>query len=196
MLSSGMADSGREVEIKLRFDTAEAATACIESAGCARIRERRFEDNVLYETPERTLKPAGKMLRLRVWGDQNLVTFKARVPGEHLHKVREEVETLVDNADAMRRIFAEAGLQSVYRYQKYRTLYDKDGTHVCLDETPLGCFVEIEGEPDAIDSLARMMGFGTSDYIQATYRDLHEAWADDMGQDPGDLLFEDDEAQD
>ncbi len=188
-----MGHSDRETEIKLRFDTVEAARERIALLGCEEVRKRRFEDNVIYDTPEPTLKPAGKMLRLRVWGDETIVTFKAPVPGEHKHKVREEIETRVDDAEAMRRIFAEAGLQSVYRYQKYRTLYDKDGTQICLDETPLGCYLEIEGQPDAIDTLATVMGFGPGDYIKATYRDLHEAWADDFGKDPGDLVFDDDE---
>jgi hypothetical protein len=41
-----------------------------------------------------------------------------------------------------------------------------------LDETPIGVFVELEGERREIDRAARMLGFARSDYINKSYGEL------------------------
>jgi adenylate cyclase class 2 len=117
------------------------------------------------------------------------LTFKSKAPGEHRHKVYVEHETRVHDGDAMQRILRALGYSPWYRYQKYRSTYRVDGIEIAVDETPIGCFVELEGEPDAIDRVAERLGFSTADYVRATYHELHEADATERGVAVGDMVF-------
>jgi adenylate cyclase class 2 len=180
----------QEIEIKLPFPSAVAALDALKRLGAKRIHGRRFEDNIVFDRSEQALDPAGKLLRLRRYGDQAWLTFKAPVPGTHRHKVREEHETSLADADAAQRILEHLGFKPHYRYQKFRTLFELGALHVCLDETPIGCFVELEGPPEEIDRAAKAMGLAESHYVIESYRELHQRAAHDKGEAPGDMVFE------
>jgi adenylate cyclase class 2 len=179
-----------EVEVKLPFDTVEAARERIASAGARAKSGRSFEDNAVLDRSTGPLADAGILLRLRRTDGRALLTLKRPVAGSHRHKVREEHETSIDDPDALMRILDALGLRTTYRYQKYRTLYELDGVELALDETPLGCFVELEGEPERIDAVAGRLGYGPDRYVLDTYLDLHERVARERGVARGDLLLE------
>jgi adenylate cyclase class 2 len=185
-----MERSRRETEIKLRFDSRADALRCIEKLGGRLIREREFEDNLVYDRDRDPLKTAGKLLRLRRSGTTALLTYKAPVAGDHRHKVRQEEETVVDDPAAVEAMLDGLGFHPIYRYQKYRTLFEIGVLHVCLDETPLGCFVELEGSPDQIDRAAKVMGLSRERYVLETYRELQEKDARERGVEAGDLVFD------
>jgi adenylate cyclase class 2 len=67
------------------------------------------------------------------------------------------------------------GLRPWFRYEKYRTTYRLPGVAglmVELDETPIGEFLELEGDAQAIDRVAVMLGYGVADYITKSYGQL------------------------
>jgi adenylate cyclase class 2 len=184
-----MDGAGRETEIKLRFDSAEEALARLRPLGPKPVGERIFEDNILFDREHEPLAPAGKLLRLRRVGSRALLTFKAPMPGEHRHKVRLEEETHLSDPQAMERVLSALGFTPWYRYQKHRTVFTLDDLQLCLDETPLGCFLEIEGPPESIDRAAARLGFDVADYITESYLELHERSARERGEARGDLLL-------
>jgi adenylate cyclase class 2 len=184
-----MDPSRTEVEIKLAFPSPENAIHEIEAIGASTVRDREFEDNRVYDLPDGTLLESRRLLRLRKSGDRAIVTFKSRVPGEQRHKVRIEHETPVGDAEQFDLILRGLGYAEVYRYQKYRSVYRLDGVEISVDETPIGCYVEVEGEPDEIDRVAARLGYGQSDYIRESYRDLHRAHAAARGISMGNLVF-------
>jgi hypothetical protein len=55
---------------------------------------------------------------------------------------------------------------------------------VVVDETPIGAFLEIEGEVEAIHAAAAALGFGPADYIRDSYAALFAASGG-----TGDMLF-------
>jgi adenylate cyclase class 2 len=185
-----MSRSSREVEVKLGFDSADRALAAITALGALRTSERLFEDNVVYDRERDALVDAGKLLRLRRVGGRSIVTYKEPVAGEHRHKVRGEAEIEIDVPDEFERIAAGLGFRPVYRYQKFRTSFRLGELDLLLDETPVGCFVELEGPPESIDRVARALGRGASDYIVETYREIHERVSRERGVEPGDLVFD------
>jgi adenylate cyclase, class 2 len=187
-----MAKSSRENEIKLAFPSPASATHALIQAGASPLRERVFEDNVAFDRPGRPLTQAGQLLRLRRSGDVSILTFKSKVEGEHRHKVMLEHETVVADHAAMLRILAGLGYVPVYRYQKYRSSFRLGGVEAVVDETPIGTFVELEGEAEAVDLAAASLGASPGDYIRATYRELHERHAAASGTPAGDLLMETD----
>ena len=176
-----MNDSNREIEIKLRFDSPKDALAALRTLGAVESTPRLFEDNILFDRAHDPLHRSRRALRLRRVGDRAVVTFKGPVEGKHRHKVRVEHETDVSDGDAAERVLLSLGFEPHWRYQKYRTEFTLVQLHICLDETPLGCFVELEGEPDEIDDAAARLGFGVGDYVAVSYRKLLEVEAGRRG---------------
>ncbi|MCX6623970.1 MAG: class IV adenylate cyclase [Acidobacteria bacterium] len=187
-----MSDSGsrQEIEIKLRVRDAEQGRALVEAAGGSLVRERTFESNILFDTPDKFLRRKGQLIRLREYGADHVVTFKGR-GSEGRHKIREEIEFEVSDAKNVGLILEHLGYYPSFHYEKYRTEFEIAGEagKVLLDETPIGVFLELEGRPEWIDRTARRMGFVEADYITASYGALYVEDCLKRGQVPADMLF-------
>ena len=104
----------------------------------------------------------------------------------------DEVEVAVDRAERMMRILRALGLGPVFRYEKYRTTYaipGLRGLNVEFDETPIGLFLELEGDPALIDRAARLLGYSRSDYLTESYGALYLAECRRTRRRPSDMLF-------
>jgi adenylate cyclase class 2 len=185
-----MSRSTREIEIKLPFPTAEEAVLRLTAIGASPASRRVFEDNRVLDDEGGSLARAGRLLRVRTAGNRSLLTVKSPVESNTRHKVREEIETAVADAEASIRLLERLGFRTVWRYQKYRTTFALPGLEATVDETPIGCYVELEGDPQAIDRAAADLGFSPDRYVTATYRDLAEEHAAKSGRDvEGILVF-------
>ena len=185
-----MQQSTQEVEIKLPFDSPADAIQRLNQLGATARTARLFEDNVVFDRDDLSLKREQMVLRLRRKGDRAVLTLKTPVEGHHRHKVRNEYQTRVEDADATARVLEGLGYTPYWRYQKYRTVYGLGELTICLDETAIGCFVELEGQPELIDDAARRLGFTPQQYLRESYRDLQEQDARRRGVPLGDLLLE------
>ena len=174
----------RESEIKLAMPDAAAARAAVERLGAVPRVARCFEDNVLYDDAEHSLAGRGAVMRLRRAGGHAILTFKG--PREVVDgiKQRTELEVEVADADAAAGILVALGLTPVFRYQKYRAVYDWKDVEIVIDETPVGVYLEIEGPPATIHAAAAGLGKNPSDYINESYVALFFAAG---GR--GDMLF-------
>ncbi len=181
-----------EREVKIRFADPTKAREAIVRAGGVESRARAFEDNRIFDNPERALAARGSLLRVRsTMGGGGRLTFKEKVESRSRAKVRREWEVVVEPAAVLAEILSRSGFSVVYRYQKYRTTFRIEDCLVELDETPIGCFVEIEGPEPAIFHVASRLGAATEDLISDDYRTLHLAWLEERGLPPGDMVFPD-----
>jgi adenylate cyclase class 2 len=160
-----------EREIKLRFDSADAARAALRELGATPLRTRRLQDDILLDMEDMRLQRAGCSLRLRRDGDEATITWKGPVVAGPM-KTREEVETVVGRAEDAQHILAAIGFVLRFRYQKYREELTLDGLVIAIDETPVGTFVELEGDEATIGAVAHRLGRSQSDYVLASYRSL------------------------
>jgi adenylate cyclase, class 2 len=158
-----------EREIKLRVEGADSAREALASVGAARVRLRHFEDNLLFDDAAGTLKASGAALRLRLTPIGGVLTFKGPPATEEGAKVREERETVVDDPDAIPAILKQLGYRPVFRYQKYRESWTHRGQEIEVDETPIGTFIEIEGDAEGIEAVARDLGFAPSQFLSDSY---------------------------
>ncbi len=179
-----------ETEIKLRTSGLEDAKARIEKHGFRVARERVFESNTIYDTSGGRLRAAGELLRLRQVGSGGLLTFKGRGEAGR-HKARPEIETEVNDPAATAKILEAVGFRPVFRYEKYRTEFDRSDAEgsLVLDETPIGVYLEIEGDAQWIDSVASELGFTESDYLTASYGKLYIDHCRAANKTPGDMVF-------
>jgi len=181
-----------EVEIKIRFGDAESARRAILAAGGIETRPRHFEDNRLFDTPAGDLVARQALLRVRETSDGvGVLTFKEKVAGETRAKVRREWEVRVASPADLAAILERCGFVGTYRYQKYRTEFSVEGATVDLDETPMGCFVEIEAPMERLAALAASLGARDGDRLVEDYRSLYHAWLAERGLPPADMVFTD-----
>jgi adenylate cyclase class 2 len=159
------------------------------------IHRRSLEDNVLYDTPDRALRRIRAILRLRHYGSSWVLTYKGTPDPDQTYKSRVELETRIEEPQALRSIFELIGFRPVFRYQKYRVQYARqvpvrrENGEVSLDETPVGNFLELEGSRSWIDSVARQLGFSRRDYLTASYGALYLEECQRRGVTPGDMVF-------
>ena len=83
------------------------------------------------------------------------------------------------------------GLRVWFSYQKYREEYSRPGLVVAIDETPIGTFVELEGEERAIEETAHSMGRTPGDYVLESYRGLFVRDREARGLPIIDMIFAD-----
>ncbi len=202
------APTNREIEVKLPVDDVEALVKRIGHLRAAG-RGRVFEQNTLYDTSESGLRRAGCLLRVRVetpagtsisppGSPSAILTVKAppsttktgRRATTSRYKERLETETVIHHPASWDRKLKQLGFRPAFRYEKYRTTFRLPGLHLDLDETPVGDFLELEGNPKAIERVARALGYRPADYVRATYWDLYSAYCKRTGRVPGNMVFD------
>ena len=158
-----------ETEVKLRTAGPEAARSLVARLEARPRLPRHFEDNLLLDDAAGSLRAAGTILRLRRVPEGGVLTYKGpRLVSDGL-KSREERETAVADPDVTQAILEGLGYRPVFRYQKYREAWDWRGQEIVVDETPIGTFLEIEGDALGIAAAAGAMGFSPADYVTESY---------------------------
>ena len=72
----------------------------------------------------------------------------------------------------MKRILKELGFIPTFSYDKYRTVFRTKKLKICLDETSVGNFAELEGEQTHIVRFANSLGFEKKEFIKQDYIQL------------------------
>jgi adenylate cyclase class 2 len=181
-----------ETEIKfLLTDVAEFA-ARLAAAGFTLQTPRTFESNVLYDTPERTMRARTEILRIREYAGRWTVTHKRPPedgPAEDLHKHRIETETEVGDGAALAEVFRSLGLRAAFRYEKWRAEWTDGEGHCVVDETPIGDYAELEGTSEWIDRAAARLGVPQDLYLTLSYGRLFDLWKQEHNSSVEDLTF-------
>jgi len=182
------------IETEIKFPVADglAFGQRLEAAGFRLLTARSFESNVLYDTPDRQLRARTEILRIRGYAGRWILTHKRLPldgPGEDRHKHRIETETEVANGDALDDLFRSLGLVPAFRYEKWRTEWHDGEGHCVLDETPIGNYAELEGEPHWIDRTAARLGVGPAEYMTLSYGRLFDLWRQQHHGDAENMTF-------
>jgi adenylate cyclase class 2 len=180
-----------EREVKIRLADVRSTLERLSAAGAEAVGSVVLEEDVLLDDASRSLRARDAVLRVRrrALADgttRALLTFKGPARIEDGMRVREEIETSIGEAATAREVFARLGLAPVHVYQKRRRTFRLHGAVLCLDETPLGEFLEIEGSPAQIDAVASRLGHGPDEYVTDSYPSL---WRQAHPDGPRDMLF-------
>jgi len=179
-----------ETEIKLRLPNGAApARGLLDRLGYHAQVARELEVNQLYDR-NGELQANDRVLRLRSLGGKWTITYKGpAVDGPH--KSREELELSIGDGPAMEQILRALGYRPEFRYEKYRTIFERHGEAgvIMLDETPMGDFLELEGLGEWIDRTTLELGYLTKDYILSTYPELYEEYRKKHASLPHNMVF-------
>jgi len=180
-----------EQEIKLPVERLESVRARLGALGARLEGARQLEDNAVLDRPGLELLGSGRLLRLRRWGSEVVLTFKGPASYQNGIKTRLEIETGVAAPEGMLGILRELGWSIQRRYQKWRETWHLGAVTVALDETPIGCFVELEGPADELIAAAHALGLDPGTAVGASYQELWQRWRRDHPGAPPDMLFPD-----
>lgn len=161
-----------EIEVKIKINDLDAISKKISHLGAKLEKERFLEENTLFDFRSHELYRKRQALRLRKTNKKSFLTFKGPPQKSRKFKIREEFETEVKNEKQLKEILKSLGLVPVFNYQKYRTVFRKKNLKVCLDETSIGNFVELEGERNEIVKFANALGFSKNEFIKLDYIQL------------------------
>lgn len=158
-----------ETEAKIKVPDAKGLKERLLGLGCVLARDRYLETNVLYDYRSDILRQKSEALRLRTIGKRAWLTFKGAPRKSRSFKVRPEFESEVRDPAAFRKVLKALGLRPVFRYRKHRTLLRKGRLAICLDETSVGDYIELEGKRSDIVRFARALGYSRTDFITRDY---------------------------
>ena len=147
-----------------------------------------FEENWVFDR-EAELETSGRLLRLRKDSQGAWLTYKGPLRFEGRVRLRIENEVAVDSAEAARALLEGLGYSVVSRYQKIRETWRLGGVIIALDHTPIGDFVELEGE--AAERVARRLGFDPEKSERRSYLRLYRDHRKDHPEAPPDMVFPD-----
>jgi adenylate cyclase class 2 len=186
-----MNTSGMEIETKFLVLDLKKIEIRLQAMGARLVQPRQFEQNLRFDLPDGSLRKSYRVLRLRK-DEHAILTYKGPGTGEvEGIRAREEWEVTVSDFEVMRKILQLLGYILQFTYEKYRTTYAMDQTHVMLDELPFGFFVEIEGETRSdITALAARLHLDQNRAIPDSYQMLFERVKTALGLAFRDLTFE------
>ncbi len=188
-------DAMQAAEIELKFSVTDirALRSTADALGFRLVTERTFESNVLYDSPDRQLRMRRQILRLRHYGNRCTVTHKRQAEGgdgDLRYKTRIETESVVEDCDALAEIFVQLGYGPVFRYEKFRTEWAMDEGHLVLDETPIGIWAELEGQPAWIDTMLEKLCIAPELRTIESYGKLFLRWKEETGSPAENLTFD------
>ena len=170
---SGATGRREETEVKLPAPDLGHVRDRLADLG-ARLRSARHdESNDLFDDAERRLSGSGRTVRLRRAAGRSVLTYKGVARFEDGARVREEREVDVSDPAEAEAILNGLGLRRTFRYEKRREEWDGGDCVVALDETPIGDFVEIEGDPAAIRKLVASLGLDASEAVPHSYPEIY-----------------------
>jgi predicted adenylyl cyclase CyaB len=162
-----------EIEIKFVVKDTKTITEKLRKLGFRIAVGRHREKNYLFDDEAGSLQKAGKLLRVRKTPSSQTVTYKGPISATSKLKHREEIECRIENADTVIRILQEVGFGVRTEYSKYRTVFEKEGFNISLDETEAGNYLEVEGPSDEdITKLGEKLGYSEQDFVRRTYAEL------------------------
>lgn len=156
-----------------------------------------FEINTLYDNADKICELENRVIRLRIAervdGISNSFTMKAppinRNETENLCKIREELETNVEDAAIFNEMLKRLGYMPVLTYEKiretwtfqFKTRNNLELVHVELDKLPFCDCVEVEASCDAINQVSSLLHLDNFKISTTSYTELYKELLSNSG---------------
>jgi adenylate cyclase class 2 len=169
--------SAVETEVKLRIPSVAAMLPMLGALGFREVTPPAEETSVLWDRGGELLD-GGSALRLRRYAGRAVLTWKGPRTADPMLKIRPERETGVEDPEALEAILRALGFAPTLTMVKTRAVWAREELEACLDETPFGCFLELEGEPAAIRLAMEHLSLDAGHVETRSYAALYGAGRD------------------
>jgi adenylate cyclase class 2 len=178
-----------EIEVKIKIEDAADFCRRLQALNPEVLSARHFEDNRLLDFPDGRLSAGQCLLRIRFADGRHFFTFKGPPRPEGIFKIREELETGLEDGEVLLQALERIGMNVSFRYQKFRREFTLGDTHIAVDETPIGNYVEFEGQEAGIRELAQALGIAEAQFLRSSYYSLYVEYCRKTGEVPGFMVF-------
>lgn len=163
----------KEIEVKVVLKDFKEIKKKLKELGAEKKCPKTFEKNILFGHKKLKFEKDW-ILRLRKFGKKNILTLKTSAKGKKGFKVREEINILVEDFENMKNILEKIGFFEAFYYEKYREDYIYNGLNISLDKTPIGNYVEIEGDYKNILKFLKKINVKIEETISLSYIQLFQ----------------------
>jgi adenylate cyclase class 2 len=163
-----------ETELKLRIPATAPFRPRLETLGFREATPAQLEVSVLWDR-NGELRATGSALRTRTHAGLARLTWKGPKVPDALLKIRPELETGIEHLESLEGILRALGFSPVLRMEKQRAVWERADLEACLDETPFGCYLELEGAPQAIHAAMTGLGLSADRAETRSYPELYQA---------------------
>ncbi|MGH7720622.1 MAG: class IV adenylate cyclase [Gemmatimonadaceae bacterium] len=158
----------REVEVKAVVRDWEEVRRRLHAAGARPVFAGTLEDR-RYDSADRSMGARDELLRVRVMRDGGRARVELGWKGptgyRDGYKVREEIQTLADDPDALVTIVERLGFVLVQQIDREIEQFELHGATVRLERYPrMDDLVEVEGAPDAIERAVSALGIARAEF--------------------------------
>lgn len=158
----------REVELKGVVADPAALRERLLAAGAREVYRGALFD-ARYDLPSRELLAKDHVLRLRVYEDtagrRAVLDWKGPTGYDTGYKVREEITTPCGDGVAMAELLAQLGYVVIREIDREIEQFEVQGTTCRVERYPrMDVLVEVEGEPEAIESVIALAGMARADF--------------------------------
>lgn len=158
----------REVELKGVVADPAALRERLLAAGAREVYRGALFD-ARYDLPSRELLAKDHVLRLRVYegasGRRAVLDWKGPTGYDTGYKVREEISTPCGDGIAMAEVLARMGYVVIREIDREIEQFEVQGTTCRVERYPrMDVLVEVEGEPEAIESVIALAGMARADF--------------------------------
>ncbi len=175
-----------ERELKFAVPEHEPVRRRVEELGGVELAPESLERNWVFDRG-RELFDKSTLLRLRSDGHGARLTLKGPAHYEEGVKVREERELSLSDAREMGLILERIGFRVMVRYEKYRAEWRLDDHTITFDRTPMGLFIEVEGERSR--DVSERLGLDPDSSDPRSYLALWAAYRQEHPDAPMEMLF-------
>ena len=166
--------SALEIELKLRIPATGPFRPLLEALGFHEATPLQPEVSVLWDR-HGELRATGSALRIRGFAGRIRLTWKGPKVPDAILKIRPEQETGIEDGAALEAILRALGFEPVLRMEKRSAVWERAELEACLDETPFGCYLELEGDPQAIRAAMEGLGLAPDRAEPRSYPELYQA---------------------
>jgi adenylate cyclase class 2 len=179
-----------EIEVKLPVSDLGALRERLRARQARELTPPHHESNDIYDEADGPLRKSGRLLRLRRTDHGATLTYKGPARFEDGARTREERETAVSDPNEMERILGALGFERRFRYEKRREEWFLEECVIALDETPIGTFAEVEGDPAAIRRVLQLLELDPSETLPYSYAELYARRRREDPALPADMLLD------
>lgn len=162
----------KEIEVKLPVKDFKEVKELLKRLKAKKKCRETLEKNILFDHKSLKLKERDWVLRLRQFGKKNILTLKTQSRGRKGFKVREEINLFIEDFEKIKEVFKKIGFFETFYYEKYREEYEFKGLNISLDRTPVGNYVEIEGDYKKIEDFLKKIGAKIEETLSLSYYQL------------------------
>ncbi len=128
-----------ETEVKIKIDNIEQVRQRLLEMNAELFKKRALQTDIYIDDGRQRKKD--KTVRIR---DNSILTYKGPAQKKKNIRSNEEIEVMVDNGSNLFQLLEKIGFKQYWKKERYRECYLYKLTQICIDETPIGNFIEIK----------------------------------------------------